>query len=199
MTTDQFEADVRAALASRAAEIPAQAAERLAGKDYRPRSLSWRSVAAGTAVAALAAVAGGYLTSAATSGSSHSPGTIIQLDSYQFTLPAGFKSTATPCIHSVNGVPAPGSTRFAAGAAAHGGCVQVVLAAQGRPPATASPITIGLYRAFMVADQPDAAITLYVDIHGSSNYRWLVISTAELSRQQTVGIAAKALDKSHTR
>jgi hypothetical protein len=62
MNTDTFESDVRQALASRAAELPGEAVDRLRHRNYRPRThgraaLAGAGLAAVTAVAAVAAVA----------------------------------------------------------------------------------------------------------------------------------------------
>lgn len=206
MTTDELEADLRTALARRAAEVPTEAADRLCGRDYRPRSRDWRAATAGMAIAATTAVTGGYLAWVFADGTNHPPTTsakqasaTIQLDGYRFALPAGFKATAAPCGQRLPGMPAPGSSRFAAGAAAHGGCVEAVLSTQADPPAASSTLTIGRHLAFVSAGQPTAAIELYVDIHSDSSYRWLVIAATDLSQRQVVTIAAKALAGAHSR
>ena len=202
MNNDELEAGLRAALARRAAEIPDHAADRLRGRDYRPRGHNWRAAAGATAVVMIAA--GGYLAWASATGTSHPPviaqhaDAAIQLDGYQFTLPEGYKATTAPCAPPGPGTPAPGSTQFAAGAGAHGGCLEAVLSTQDHPPAAASPLSIGHHQAFVSAPPPGGTITLYIDISGDSRYRWLVITATNLHQRQVITIAARALTGSRT-
>jgi hypothetical protein len=205
MKTDAFEAELRQALARRAAEVPPAAARRLRHRDYRPRHHNRAGVAAaGLVSAALAASGGAYLAGMTAGGAGHahrSAGTprlahaTVTLAGYRFTLPAGFKTTAAPCavhVRGLHGAPAPGSRWFAAGAAAHLGCVEAVLtAATLTPPPEATPVHIGRYQGYLL-DTPQP-ITLYVRLPAAGHHRWLVIAAKHLSAAEVSQMAARAL------
>jgi hypothetical protein len=190
-------------LAVRAAEVPAETAERLRQLDYRPRVRSWvPAVTAGLAVMTLAVSGGAYVAATAASGTgapaSHpAPARpAIALDGYQFELPAGFKPADTRCTAPGRGgsppAPAPPG-RFAAGARAHGGCMQVMLSAGHialqRP---AVPARVGPYSGFVAAQPAEHRVALYVEIP-SAGRRWLVITALRLSAAQVISIAARAV------
>jgi len=206
MVTDMFEADLREALARRAAEVPPQAGDRLRGGHYRPRGHSPAPVAAvGLAAAAAVLAAGGaYLAGATAGGPGHAlavarlTGATIRLDGYQFTLPAGYKPTSAPCTAPVraglNGTPVPASAAFAAGAAAHGGCVEAVLSGQDlTPPGWAVPVQVGDHQGYLMSQPREGRTVLYVDLSGAAGPRWLVITAKHLSQIQVVTIATRAL------
>ena len=204
MVTDMFEADLREALARRAAEVPPQVGDRLRHGDYRPRGHGPVPVAAAGLAAAVLAVGGTYLAGATGGSAGHAPaaarlaGTTIRLDGYQFTLPAGYKPTSAPCTAPVraglNGTPVPGSALFAAGAAAHGGCVEAVLSGQDlTPPGWAVPVQVGHHQGYVMSQPRGDRITLYVDLSGAASPRWLVITAKQLSQIQVVTIATRAL------
>jgi hypothetical protein len=205
MKTDAFEADLHQTLARRAAEVPAAAGDRLRQHNYRPRGHSRVTVAStGLVIAALAASGGAYLAGVTTGSTGHVPagaarltGATIKLDGYQFALPAGFKATTTSCTPPARGglEPArPLSGKYAAGAAAQGGCVEAVLSAASlTPPSWASPVQVGHYQGFVMSQPAEHRIALYVDISSTQRYHWLVITAKNLSQAQVIAIAAKAL------
>jgi hypothetical protein len=207
MRTDSFEVELRETLARRAAEVPAEASDRLRRNNYRPRSRSRAGVAtAGLAAAALVASGGVYLAEAtvgpvshrhASTGTPALTGATVVLAGYRFNLPAGFKTTTPPCIGQIPGWPqwvqVSGNQRFAAGASAHAGCIAAVLSADNiTPPQIAAPVRIGRYQGYLLA-QPRHQITLYVDIYRSGKYHWLVIAANHLSFLQVSDIASRAL------
>jgi hypothetical protein len=152
------------ALARRAAEVPAHAADRLKQLNYRPRTMRGQPAAAvGLAIAVLAA-GGGYLASSLFTSVNVTPVSVAD-----FRLPAGFTATGTQCAPLPPGAGAwhatHGEAGFAAGASVHGGCVEAALVAQAiRPPGSATPTPVGRYHGFMTAQASDRTITLYVEI-----------------------------------
>jgi len=161
MNTDEIEGGLRDALASRAAEVPAQAGDRLRQHNYRPRTRGRRLpavVGTGLALVALAAGGGAYLASGSPEANTHPArppeaasappnAASIQLAGYTFTLPAGFKPTNKNC-GTPPGAPTSFDSRFAAGASADGGCflVSVVLLQQATD---ATPVQIGPYQGYV--------------------------------------------------
>jgi hypothetical protein len=193
MTTDDFEASLRDALARKAAEVPAHAADRVKQRNYRPRTMRGRPVAAAGLATAVLAAGGGYLAS-----SLSAPANTTQVRLAAFTLPAGFTATTTQCAPLPPGVTAGRTARgqagFAAGASAHGGCVEAALVPQAVPaPATAEPIPVGRYQGFMTAQAPDRTITLYVEIPAAEGAQELVVVARNLSGNQVTEIARRTL------
>lgn len=205
MKTDAFESDLRQALGSRAAEVPAEAVDRLQQRDYRPRQRSRVTLAgAGLVIAALAASAGAYLGEAGSAGGrvparmAKAAGTTVRLEGYTFALPAGFKIGHTTCTPpkrgGLHGVPVKQSKWFEAGAAAHDGCVEAVLsAAELTPPPHAVPVQIGRYQGYLASQPQGHGVALFTDIAGSGSYRWLVVLARNLSGNQVVNMADRAL------
>jgi hypothetical protein len=203
--TDAFETDLRQALAREAAAVPAAACERVRHRDYRPRAHSRAAVAsAGLVIAALAASGGAYLAgvtrdSAGGVPSATSPltGATITLDGYRFALPAGFKAITATCTAPIRGGLAPSATvgsKFAAGASAHGGCVEAALfSGKLTLPGTASAVRVGNHQGYVMAQPAEHRIALYVSIPAAGGGHWLVITAKDLSRAEVVAIAARAL------
>ncbi len=211
MKTDNIEGSLRQALAQRAAEIPVQAGDRLRQLDYRPRSRPRLAgvLAAGVVVAALAAGGSAYLSGAGQSRP-HSPGgsvappagATISLAGYTFKLPAGFRATDQKCPPPSGGTagsaPAAGGTRFAAGAAAHGGCVEVLMTSPAPQP-SGDPVQVGPYQGYVVSVAASRQVTLQVEVPAvpgdqqAQGSRDLVVSARNLSQNQVIEIAARAL------
>ncbi len=210
MKTDEIEGGLREALARRAAEVPAQSGDRLRQLNYRPRgSVRPTAIGAGLAVAALAAGGGAYLAGGAAGGSapdrsSAAPaqpaGASIQLDGYTFKLPAGFRATSQHCATSARGTSATAaSARFAAGAAAHGGCVEVLFLTRPlRVPGDATPVKVGPYQGYAQVSpspsrHPILRLAVYGELLGTTGTSELIISAKNLSENQVINIAARAL------
>jgi hypothetical protein len=193
MNTEQIEAGLRDALARRAAQVPAHASDRLKQVDYRPRTGGPRSaVALGLGAAALA------LGSAAAyfAVGPDRPADTTQISLAAFQLPPGFTPTRGECAPLPQGVGGwmsePGPTGFAAGASAHGGCVEAFLLSQAlQPPATAAPTQVGPYQGF-IASAASRTITLYVKVPGARS-KELVIGARNLSADQVITIARRVL------
>jgi hypothetical protein len=200
---DTIESEVRAALAGQAARIPAGTAARLARRDYHPRTRPAAPIAAvGLATAAAVATGSFY---AAGLAQQHHPGPVtraaaqtIRLDDYTFTLPKGFAKTGTPCWMppppGLTGTPDPRSAAYAGGAAAHKGCVALIITSQQvTPPASATPVPIGQHQGFLAGDPATRGLTLYVGIGPSGSAPWLVITATGLSAAQVTSMAGRAL------
>jgi hypothetical protein len=193
MTTDDIEAGLRDALAQKAAEVPAHAADRLKQLNYRPRTMRGQPAAAVGLAAAVLAASGGYLASSLSASENAMPVSLAA-----FRLPAGFMATRTPCAPLPSGVgvrrTAHGEAGFAAGASAHGGCVEVALVAQAvRPPEGATPTPVGRYHGFMTTQASDQTITLYVEIPAAKGTQELVVIARSLSGNQVADIARRTL------
>jgi hypothetical protein len=207
LMANDIEGSLRQALAQRAAEVPAQAGHRLRGLDYHPRCRSRSATAgvagAGLAVTALAVGGGAYLAgggpaAAHPATAAARTGSVITLSDYTFKLPAGFKPTTRQCAPLPPGpagaTTVPGNARFAAGAAAHGGCVEVLLADTAvQPPAGASPVQVGPYRGFTVSAPGSQQVTLYVRVPTAQGDRELVVEARNLPESHVLQIAARAL------
>jgi hypothetical protein len=202
--SDAFETTLRQALARQAAAVPAAARDRVRQRNYRPRVHSRAAVAtAGLVIAALAASGGAYLagvtpgTNGGAPGVTQLTGATITLDSYRFTLPAGFKATTAACTAPIRGGLTPSGTvgsKFAAGASAHGGCVEAALfAGKLTPPRSASTVQVGHHRCYLIAQPAEHRIALYVSVPAASGSHWVVITAKDLSQAQVVSIAARAL------
>ena len=200
---DTIELEVRAALADQAARIPADTAARLVHRDYHPRTRSAAPIAAvGLATVAAVATASFY---AAGLAQQHPAGSMtrasaqtIRLDGYTFTLPAGFAKKGTSCAlpppPGLNGTPAPRTAAYAAGAAAHGGCVGLIFTSQQlTPPASATPVQVGQDQGFLASDPATQSLTLYVSISTPASTPWLVITATRLSQSQVTNMAGRAL------
>ncbi len=193
MTTDDIEAGLRDALARKAAEVPARAADRLKQLNYRPRTMRGQPATVVGLVIAVVAASGGYLASSLTAPENATPVSLAA-----FRLPAGFTATRTQCAPFPPGVsaqrPARGEAGFAAGASVHGGCVEAALVAQAvRPPNSATPAQVGRYQGFMTTQAPDRTITLYVEIPAAKGAQELVVVARSLSGNQVVEIARRTL------
>jgi hypothetical protein len=194
MTTDDIEADLRDALAQKAAEVPAHAADRLKQLNYRPRTMRGQPAAVVGLATAVLAAGGGYLASSLSTTSQNA--TPVSLAA--FTLPAGFTATRMPCAPLPPGVGAQhaghGEAGFAAGASAHGGCVEAALISQAvRPPSSATPTPVGRYQGFMTGQASDRTITLYVEIPTAKGAQELVVVARNLSGNQVADIARRTL------
>ncbi|GEM_PF-5950114 len=193
MTTDDIEASLRDALAWKAAAVPAHAADRLMHLDYRPRAMRRPPTAAAALATAVLAAAGGYLASSLPASDATTPVSLAA-----FRLPAGYTATSAPCAPLPPGIGAPraahGEAGFAAGAAAHGGCIEAALAARAvRPPSGATPTPVGRYEAFMTKQTPDQTITLYIATPAAKGAQELVIVARNLSASQVIDIARRTL------
>jgi hypothetical protein len=183
MITDEFETDLREALARCAADVPAHVGERLRQHNYHPRrprrrfmtGLGAAVVAIGTATVILGPSTTSTRTPQAThhAASSTTPARHLtrrafRLADYTIPLPAGFQQVDSPCAPAPSGIQAPipflGS-RFAAAASNAGGCIDVLLASSAsRPPAGSTSVNVGRYQGSLVTNQSSGVITLYVTI-----------------------------------
>jgi hypothetical protein len=210
MKTEEIEGGLREVLARRAAEVPGQAGDRLRKLNYRPRgSVRPMAAGAGLAVAALAAGGGAYLAEGtagvstpdrSSATAAQAAGASIQLDGYTFKLPVGFKATGQHCTAPGHGgTPVAGSARFAAGAAAHGGCVEVLLLTRPLPvPGDATPVKVGPYQGYLQASpsalrHPILRLAIYGKFPGTNSTSELIVSAKNLSESQVINIAARAL------
>lgn len=201
MTTPAFEKDLREALARRAAEVPASAGDSLRQRSYRPRIHSpMRAMAPVLGAAVIAASAGAYLAGAVPGGGpavSPGPGTSIVLDGHRLTLPPGFKRSHRHCVaprRGLPGVPVPASARFAAGATAHGGCVEALFTSvRVDPPASASRIRVDGDQGYLVAPRQQRRVALYVKLPGTGHYGWLVIAAYDLPSRDVVSMGDRTL------
>jgi hypothetical protein len=185
MTTDEFECDLREALARCAEEVPAEIGERLRQHNYHPRGI--RPLVAGVSVALVALGAGAAALSVGTSSTvtpratpratnhaspltkptSPLTGGKISLADTTIRLPAGFEPTYRPCAPMPSGLVAPvtGSNLSAAASSSTGGCIDVLLAGTAsQPPAGSVPVTVGGYQGSLFTDQTTGVTTLYMTI-----------------------------------
>jgi hypothetical protein len=88
------------------------------------------------------------------------------------------------------------SGRFAAGAAAHGGCVEVLLNnSTFQPPSDAAPVQVGSHQGYMVSDAAKRSAILVVELSATAQGgQELVVSARNLSQKLVIEIAARALD-----
>ena len=178
MMTDEFETDLRAALAQCADDVPPHIGDRLRQHNYHARSPRRRLVSAlGAAVVGVGLGAVGFVigtgstvahqpthrtTSPVASGSTLS-GQSMRLADVTIPLPAGFKPAETACVPAPGGLQFVG-TSFAAAASNSGGCMDVFLASSASAPAGSVPVTVGDYQGSLVTDASTGITTLYVAI-----------------------------------
>jgi hypothetical protein len=185
MRVDSFEDGLRAALAERAATVPADAIARLCRLEYRPRTRS-RVTATGLAATVLAVVgAGAYARVAggpsAITGPKHDSSAIdggtttssvpretIELAGYIFPLPAGARvghdAADASCARKIPPIPGEPETVTEAGGVftvVNGGCLRADLG-PATVPAGAQPVTVGTWNGFIASDPTADQITLYV-------------------------------------
>ncbi len=120
-------------------------------------------------------------------------GATIQLAGYRFRTPAGFKRSTTACASS----PSAAGNGFAAAASADGGCVEAfyVISTSGSAiPQGATPVDVGSYQGYVVAQDGADDSALYVVLPGPGKY-WqaLLLSAKGLTEAQLVAVAQSGL------
>ena len=178
MMTDEFETDLRAALAQCADDVPPHIGGRLRQHNYHARGRRRRLVSAlGAAVVGVGLGAVGFVIGTGStvahqpthraappvaSGSTVS-GQSMRLADVTIPLPAGFKPTETACVPAPGGLQFVG-TSFATAASESGGCMDVFLVSSASAPASSVPVTVGDYPGSLVTDASTGITTLYVAI-----------------------------------
>jgi hypothetical protein len=182
---------------------------------HRPRR--WRFVlvaASATAVAALIALAAiafaTHPSSPTAAGSQHPRGSgvrlsggTIQLASYRFRLPAGFRASTSACQFSLPAGLQPlkqwlqvQDGGFSAAASAEGGCVEALLIAGGSPvPSEAEQTAVGPYTGFLASPGSSQEV-LYVQIPAAQGDHYLVLLADGLTSEELVAIAQSGLPTS---
>jgi hypothetical protein len=176
MMTEDFETDLRRALTGVAADVPAEVGRRLQSYRYHPRS-SYRGTGVGVAAATVVVVVGVGVgvrqpappgQAGTTTTSPQHPATPLHLAAATIPLPLGSGSISGLCPTTAAGsapkIEFSGDPAAAASAtaAAHGGCINVLLAKGGAIPSGLTSVPFGPYRVALSTDPTTGVTTLYL-------------------------------------